>query len=196
MKIDFLRIAGIVGILLSIQSCGEVDLIELNDFDEQLQTDRRMIDDYISEKNLPNVDSTTSGIRYAIMDLGEGAEPVPNEFVSVDYYNQDLEGISYGSNIREVADTSVFVPINQAFEPIVFTYSQSGWTLDFVSFADRLVGDGLKEAIGAAFLEMKEGGHVMVFLPSSQAFGSNPEQGSPVPANTVLIYHIFLREVL
>jgi hypothetical protein len=198
-----IRLFGITFMIAVMQSCGEVDLIELNDFNEQRLLDERLIADYLEENNFSNVDSTESGIKYVILEQGEGAAPIPNEFVAIDFYNQDFDNIVYASNMRDVADTSVFVPIGQTFEPIVFTYSQSGWTLDFVTFTDELLGDGLKEAIGQSFSKMGVGGHVLVLVPSGLAYGPNPNQGRgpsdprvEVPANTVLIYNIFLRDVI
>ncbi len=183
------------------------DIERRPDLQQQRLDDIATIEEYISANGLGAYDTTESGARYIIMEVGDGDSIPYNRIVAVDFIGSTIEGKVFDTTIPEVADTA-FSEVNESLlKPQVFTHTQSGWALNFITrLGSQFIADGqipgraLIEAISIGLSRMRTGGKLLIFLPSDQAF----EQGAAsvfdpftlfIDANTVVIYEIYPKEV-
>jgi hypothetical protein len=200
MKIFKLKY-GLVMLLLSgwvfTNSCNEITVDLPVDPAVQKLQDIDLIEEYLLDRNITDVDTTASGVRYYVEEAGSGEPIIKDDIVKVNFIGKTLDGTIVYTNIPEVADTSVAVSPFSNLDPRVFTYSETGWSLSGISFRDGallLQGRGLPEAIGKGFQKVNVDGHLVVLLPSDQAIGTTAT--SFIPSNSVLIYDIFPIEKL
>lgn len=187
----------VFGIFILLISCDDITVDDPVDPNVQRAVDIELIDSYLYENGIDDYDTTESGARYFITQQGLGDPIVKDDIIKVNYIGKTLEGLIVYTNIQEVADTSVAVPTFGIFEPRVFTYSETGWSLNSVSFREGsllMSGPGLNQAIGKGFKNLKLGGTLEVLLPSDQALAA---QGTTfIDPYSVLLYEIYPIEKL
>jgi FKBP-type peptidyl-prolyl cis-trans isomerase FkpA len=126
------------------------DKVETLTYTEQLTLDKSLIDAYLLEKGI-NADSTDSGLRFIITDLGNNDNNKPNEnsTVKVRYKGYNLNGE-------------------------VFDQTSGSNTAEFA------VG-GVISGFAEAILMLNKNGKGTFFLPSGLAYGTRGAGGSIPP---------------
>jgi FKBP-type peptidyl-prolyl cis-trans isomerase FkpA len=122
--------------------------------------------DYAAGKLPAGVQTTASGLKYKILKQGTGALPKKGQGVAVHYYGALKDGVSF----------------DQSFErgqPITFPIGQGQ------------VIPGWDEGI----MLLPEGSVAVLFIPAAQAYGDKSDPGSPIPANSDLIFYVDLMKV-
>ncbi|MFY0689617.1 MAG: hypothetical protein JXQ90_20770 [Cyclobacteriaceae bacterium] len=172
-----------------LTSC-QITEIDAKDPVTQRAEDIAQINDYIQRKNLGTPDTTESGARYFIMEVGEGQQIKSNDIVGLRYIASATSGHVYDTNISSVADTST---LRYDTLEMIFTYTTTGWTSRYLYFVSDLSGPGLGEAIAAGLSQVTTEGHIKVILPSDQINFSNAF--GPLPAKSLAIYDIFPKTI-
>ena len=185
--VESLLTLSIISLISVFISCEENEAIETIDYQEIWESDSLTIDNYIKENGLDPVFTTASGARYAIQSVGEGDSINYNDLITINYTAYDANGIVFKSSI--IPDSSEYY-IYPIFAPLTFTYTSSGWTLEYTSLFASLQSYGLFEAISAALVNMKTGGQVVVLLPSTLGFGSSSDPSNIISPYSVLRYEI------
>lgn len=92
------KIIFILGTLISTLfiGCSKDDELSAS---EQLAADITKIEAYIAENNIQGVQTTASGLHYAITTLGSGDEARVGSSVSVHYTGKFLSGASFDSSV-------------------------------------------------------------------------------------------------
>ncbi len=115
---------------------------------------------FAKNKNAPGVKTTASGLQYKVITPGTGARPGPNDTVEINYTGSFLNG--------QVFDASA----NHGPKP--------------ASIPVGNVIPGFREGLQL----MQVGGHYKLFIPSSLAYGAQPQP--PMPPNATLIFDVTL----
>ncbi|MDE1893884.1 MAG: FKBP-type peptidyl-prolyl cis-trans isomerase [Pseudomonadota bacterium] len=111
-------------------------------------------------KKAPGVKTTASGLQYKVIAQGTGARPGPNDTVEINYTGSFLNG--------EVFDASAKHGPKPASIPL------------------EGVIPGFREGLQL----MQVGGHYKLFIPSSLAYGAEPQP--PMPPNATLVFDVTL----
>lgn len=111
-------------------------------------------------KKAPGVKTTASGLEYKVITQGTGARPGPNDTVEINYTGSFLNG--------EVFDAS----------------AKHGPKPASIPLADVI--PGFREGLQL----MQVGGHYKFFIPSSLAYGADPQP--PMPPNATLVFDVTL----
>ena len=175
-----------VGLLavLMLMSCEEDSVVSLVDPSIQRAEDLAIIEDYIEEKGYTNVDTTASGVRYAIIEEGTGKSIAFNDIVQIHYAGRLTDGTLFDTSIDTVAINNDSFDSLKTYNPIRFTYAQGGWTLG--SYVE-----GFKEGVTASLGKMKVGGSASIMIPSSLGYGTSPPFGSGIPTRAVLVFEVY-----
>jgi len=191
--------------LILLIGCADIELQEQYDGAAQRAIDRIIIQKYIEDNELGTPDTTISGASFFILNEGEGDSIKVGDFVFLETAEYDTDTTNVNTNIKisipavpEILRDTIFRSRIEAVDPAVFTYSQSGWTLEFIypiaasdqqllSFNNKWLG--FKEAILASFPRMKVGGHVLIILPSTEAYGP---RRTIFPVNSVMVYKVYI----
>jgi len=184
---EFLLTLCLISLISVFISCEEYEAIEPINYQEIWESDSLTIDNYIKENGLYPVFTTASGARYAIQSIGEGDSINYNDLVTINYTAYDADGVVFKSTI--IPDSSEYY-IYPVFNPLTFTYTSSGWTLEYTSLFVNLQGNGLSEAISAALVNIKTGGQVVILLPSALGFGASSDPSNIISPYSVLRYEI------
>ena len=147
-----LIIVGLLGVML-LDSCGSDTLVEQPSNIQILEEDLIEIQAYIDNKGYTDVDTTTSRVRFVVLDEGNGEAIEYNDIVSVHYVGRFLD--------EEIFDTSIdTVDINNdsfdslsRYQPFVFTHTESGWALETLGFVQ-----GFADGTTASLKQMNVGG--------------------------------------
>ncbi len=182
---------------LSLISCDD-NLVDLIDPVVQRTEDLQIIEDYAADNGYSTTDTTTSGTRYHILDEGSGASIDINDLVS---YNFTLTTASSDSilftNVRQVAIDNGILDSARTYEPRIFTYSESTWTVKSILINPFSGGEysepGFKEGLVEVTGKMNVGGHAVLMIPSGAMYGT--QASATIPANSVIIVEIFLVRV-
>ena len=185
--VDHLLTLAFIFLISAFMSCQENGVIETVDFQEIWEKDSITIENYITDNNLDPVFTTASGARYAIQSVGDGDSVRYNDLITINYTASDGNGVVFKSTVTPADSQYYIYPI---YDPLTFTYTSSGWTLEYTSLFATLQGDGLSEAISSALVSMKTGGQVVILLPSALGFGSASD-----PANIISPYSVLRYEV-
>lgn len=117
-------------LMLSLSGCLGDDLPEYNPI-EQLEIDIAAIDQHLSENNITAMKDEQSGIRYLLLEEGNGTYPIDGDTVSVNYELYDFEGELLDTNIESVAkDARIFLE-EREYEPLQFKLGTSGLIAGF-----------------------------------------------------------------
>jgi len=195
LKLQLIKWIFAIGTILLCVNCQKEKIAVVIDLVDQRAKDIEIIEQYIDSLNLGEYDTTASGARYIIQEVGDLDSINYNDIVAIDYIGYSISGNVFDTSIAEVADTA-FTEISVGIlKPQVFTYSESGWSVELIQLTSQFITDGfvpgraLTEAITDALINMKTGGKLIVFLPSDQAFeGRTTTFFGPY---TVIVYEIF-----
>ncbi|MEN9547975.1 MAG: hypothetical protein RIR12_566 [Bacteroidota bacterium] len=128
-----------------------------------------VIEKYLKEKNITTV-KTPSGVFVAISNPGTGPQVEAGKLVSVKYTGTTLGGTKFDSNV----DTSF-----HHTEPLTFT-----------------IGSGqMMKGFDDALRLLKAGGVARAFIPSTLAYGAQPQPGSKIKPFENLIFDLEVLEV-
>lgn len=119
----------------------------------------------IVEKNWPDAKKTVTGMRYVILEPGDGESPKPGSLVSVHYVGRLLDG-------------KVFDQVTDQQEPFKFRVGRDQVILGW----DQIIQ------------LMKVGEKRLVIIPPELAYGSRGSPPR-IPRNATLVFMIWLREV-
>jgi FKBP-type peptidyl-prolyl cis-trans isomerase len=117
-------------------------------------------------KKKPGVKTTASGLQYKVQKEGTGAQPKPNDIVTLNYHITSIDGTEFDAYN---AGRPTALRINGGMK---------GWT--------RSAG----KAWGEALQEMKVGSKSQVFVPSNLAYGEH--SAGEIGPNATLIFDVEL----
>ncbi len=154
----------------AIQKQKEEDAQRKKDDDDAIQK-------YAKENKL-DVQSTGSGLYYAITEPGSGPKPQVGDQVKVNYVGQTIEGVLFDTSLEEVAkeDKEVYNP-DREYEPFTFTIGR------------REVIPGWDEGLQ----QIPEGSKAKLLIPSHLAYGARG--GGRIPPYSILVFEVELLEV-
>lgn len=171
--------------------CGDLNVVEQVDPDIQLDEDNLAIDEYVETKGYMQVDSTVSGARYTILEIGEGDSIYPNAIVSFNFILRAIEDdLIYQTSIEQLAlDEDIFGE-TRIYTPEICTFTNGTWFVNSLSrvFNTSFVETGYKEGVIAAMQTLRTGGRANILIPSQLAFGGSGLWG--LPANSPLAIEI------
>lgn len=137
----------------------------------KLESDIALIDEYITNAEIPNVVVDTTGLRYTITQSANGTAPGWFDRVKLSYRGYLLTNGEKGDKFYDGSNE----PSNTADSRVV----------NYI------------RGFQFALLHLPKGSKATLFIPSGMAFGDQALTGGlvPVPANSNLIYDIELVEV-
>ncbi|MEQ8626556.1 FKBP-type peptidyl-prolyl cis-trans isomerase [Ekhidna sp.] len=205
MKKGFLAI--VVGFILL--ACGDGNVVVQIDPDIQLEKDSIAIAEYMNEKGYQNYLTTSSGVRYFIIEEGNGASIDESDFVTFDYTGMLLSDTIFDTSVKSIGDSirthfledsvgledkdihEIFLATfseDESYDPLKITYSASGWTIQgqFIS--------GFTDGVSATFNKMNVGGKAIIAIPSALAYGSNGS-GALIAPNTPIAFELMPIEI-
>ena len=147
---------------------------ELENSGEQLATDVAIIDEYLEVEGF-DATATDDGLRYVILEQGDGPVPQKGQKIRVNYTGTMISGAMFDSSVEEDAKRGNVYNEGRAYEPFEFTVGTGeviqGWDMGF-----GILNVGTKARL---------------FIPSPLAYG--PRQRSEViTANAILVFDVEL----
>jgi FKBP-type peptidyl-prolyl cis-trans isomerase len=112
-------------------------------------------------KTAPGVKSTASGLQYQVISQGTGARPGPNDTVQINYTGTVVDGQVFDASAKHNPPGAAKIPLAGVIP-------------------------GFREGLQL----MQTGGHYKLFIPSSLAYGAEPQP--PMPPNATLIFDVTL----
>jgi hypothetical protein len=156
-------------------ACG-LEIEDPYDADAVRAADIQAINDLIEEKGWPEPDTTESGARYFIIKKSAANDTTIKQLdvVYFDYTGFTLGGNVFVTTVQDVADTVYTSTDGYVFEPIPYTYTETGWSLRYINLVYQYLSGltastALMEAITVSFGQMTEGDRVTILLPSYEA---------------------------
>ncbi len=144
---------------------------------EQLEEDGTTIDLYLKENKI-EAEIDPSGLRYVVIEEGEGEFPQPNQKVSVNYTGKLMSGQVFDTSVEAVAREAGVFNEDRPYQPYQFALGTGsvirGWD----------IGIGL----------LKRGGKGVLYIPSTLAYGERAT--GIIPANAILIFDVELVDIL
>ncbi len=191
MKTGFLFLCAIW--LTFLFSCGEGNVVTAIDPSVQRAEDVAIIEAYLSEKGYSEsqIDTTESGVRYVILDVGntDTTQIDESDIVDFNYIGRLTDDALFDTSIEAVAleDDDIYSE-NREYEPLRINYTSSGWTIE-----TRFV-NGFTDGISATFNGLHIGGHTLIVIPSDLGYGAFPQfsgDTETIPPNSVLTFELF-----
>ncbi|MFZ9045261.1 MAG: hypothetical protein ACO2ZZ_05305 [Cyclobacteriaceae bacterium] len=186
----------VISSLIAIWGCNPT-ILEPYDPAARKARDIQAILETIAEKGWPAPDTTESGARYIIFDESADsaiATPQVEDIVAFDYIGFSLSGSVFDTSIPEVADTAFTSTGSLTFEPVVYTFSESGWTLRYVPLVSQYLfsnspSTAFQEAVSVTFGQMNVGDRTAIFLPSTETgtITRSRENASPLYFELTLV---------
>ncbi|MFK7954306.1 MAG: FKBP-type peptidyl-prolyl cis-trans isomerase [Ekhidna sp.] len=143
---------------------------------KQITIDAKILDEYMAENNI-EATTTESGLRYIIMEEGNGPKPEQGQMISVHYAGWILDGAYFDTSIKEVAQEQGLYNPNRPYEP--YSYPLGG-----------NVVDGWNEGLAL----MNEGSKARLYLPSSLGYKTRGS-GPVIKPNSILVFDVELVKV-
>ena len=112
-------------------------------------------------KTAPGVKTTASGLQYQVISQGSGARPGPNDTVEINYTGTFVNGQVFDASAKHNPPGAAKIPLAGVIP-------------------------GFREGLQL----MQTGGHYKLFIPSSLAYGTEPQP--PMPPNATLIFDVTL----
>lgn len=163
---------------LSVVAC----LPDVETPQEIFDRDLQKIDKYIVENNLSGVKEHTEEGAGIVMFWetvsGSGATVNKGDTLHIDYTGYLLDGTVFDTSFEDVAiEEDIYDEDRGGYEPIEIKY----------------LSTGMIEGFNFALSKMEEGDVATVIIPSYFGYGNS--QAGMIPANSVLIFDIYLRAV-
>jgi FKBP-type peptidyl-prolyl cis-trans isomerase len=119
-------------------------------------------DAYLAKnKSAAGVKTTASGLQYQVISQGTGARPGPNDTVEINYTGSFVDGQVFDASAKHPGGGAAKIPLAGVIP-------------------------GFREGLQL----MQVGGHYKLFIPSSLAYGAEPQP--PMPPNATLIFDVTL----
>lgn len=112
-------------------------------------------------KSAPGVKTTASGLQYQVVSQGTGARPGPNDTVQIDYTGTFVNGQVFDASSKHNPPGPASIPLAGVIP-------------------------GFREGLQL----MQVGGHYKLYIPSTIAYGAQPQP--PMPPNATLIFDVTL----
>ena len=112
-------------------------------------------------KTAAGVKTTASGLQYQVISQGTGARPGPNDTVEINYTGTFVDGEVFDASAKHNPPGAAKIPLAGVIP-------------------------GFREGLQL----MQVGGHYKLFIPSSLAYGAEPQP--PMPPNATLIFDVTL----
>ncbi|WP_158884306.1 FKBP-type peptidyl-prolyl cis-trans isomerase [Rhodanobacter sp. L36] len=112
-------------------------------------------------RSAAGVKTTASGLQYQVITQGTGARPGPNDTVSINYTGTFVDGQVFDASAKHPGGGAAKIPLAGVIP-------------------------GFREGL----MLMQVGGHYKLFIPSTQAYGAEPQP--PMPPNATLIFDVTL----
>lgn len=143
---------------------------------EIMKTDGEAIDAYLAKNDL-NAQTTDSGMRYIILNEGDGSKPQAGDLVRVDYTGKLLEGA--------VFDTS---KESDAREHGLYSDARPG---GYVPLEFQLGTGGVIHGWDEGVALLSKGAKAQLFIPSPMAYGAQA-RSEEIVANSILMFDVEL----
>lgn len=170
--------------LISLMACGDDGIIDVLTVNDRLDEDLKLIDEYITEKGYTSVDTTSSRVRYVILEEGDGEIIEFNDIVSMNYVGMFLNDTVFDTSIKTVAIENDLFSETRTYAPYTFTHTQSGWGIEQLGFIQ-----GFSDGSTAALSKMKVGGMARLIIPSSLAYGTTGNNS--IASNTIIVFDVY-----
>ncbi|MCV9386440.1 FKBP-type peptidyl-prolyl cis-trans isomerase [Reichenbachiella ulvae] len=121
----------------------DLELVDIKTEDDLFETEIDLIEAYIGENNLTEVQSKANGLYHKTLEAGDGEEPLSYNYVTLHFKRSYLDG-------TVIAETEASKPLTV-----------------------RLNENALVEGFYQGVLEMKEGEKALLIMPSELAFGGS-----------------------
>lgn len=171
---------GVVGLLfiLLLAGCGEVNIVTPQTFDEQLENDLEIVEQYRKDEGLTFVeDSVTYPVQYTILEEGSGKDINLGDIVFCHYIMRLSTGEVVNTSIDTVAIANDIYNENNPYKPIIFTFTETGWAISAIipptNNSTSNHEAGWRRGITAALGRMNVGGHALIASPSVYAYSSS-----------------------
>lgn len=112
-------------------------------------------------KTTPGVKTTASGLQYQVITQGTGPHPGPKDTVEIDYSGSFINGEVFDASAKHGGGGPADIPLGNVIP-------------------------GFREGLQL----MEVGSHYKLFIPSDQAYGSQPKNG--FPPNATIIFDVKL----
>ena len=112
-------------------------------------------------KGVAGVKTTASGLQYQVISQGTGARPGPNDTVEINYTGTFVDGQVFDASAKHNPPGAAKIPLAGVIP-------------------------GFREGLQL----MQTGGHYKLYIPSSLAYGAEPQP--PMPPNATLIFDVTL----
>lgn len=112
-------------------------------------------------KSAAGIKTTASGLQYQVISQGTGARPGPNDTVEINYTGTFIDGQVFDASAKHNPPGAAKIPLAGVIP-------------------------GFREGLQL----MQVGGHYKLFIPSSLAYGAEPQP--PMPPNATLIFDVTL----
>ncbi|MEM6734909.1 MAG: FKBP-type peptidyl-prolyl cis-trans isomerase [Bacteroidota bacterium] len=208
---SLLLVLGVFSMVMNM-SCGDGNVTITTDPAIQAAEDSATIVNYLFDLGYEGdeVNVTESGVRYVILDTGNGDFIDESDIVTFDYIGKLLTDTIFDTSIQEIADSirlavqedtvgvdasnvqlSLLNTFSESreFEPFEITYSASGWPIEGQFIA------GFTDGVSATFNKMNINGSALIVIPSAEAYGT-VGSGLLIPPNTVISFEFFPIEVI
>lgn len=162
------------------QALARVDEIEayreqtLYEKKEQMDTDITIIDAYLQRNNI-TAETTESGMRYVILEEGNGPKPQVGDNIQVNYTGNVLDGAYFDTSIEEKAMEHGLHDPRRSYGPFEFVLGTGG------------VIHGWDEGIAL----LNEGTKARLYIPSPMAYGEQ-QRSEIIVANAILEFEVEL----
>lgn len=191
----------LLGILMA---CGDGNVLVTPDPAVQLETDSVIIAEYFEEKNITDYETSDGGVRYVILEEGDGEAIDESDIVSFLYNGMLLNDSIFDTNNQMVGDSirnhfledsvgmtdksiyDIYLATfteDREYEPFIITYTASGWAI-----SERFI-IGFTEGVSETFNQMNIGGKSLIVIPSALGYGGNGS-GFLIPPNTVIAFEL------
>ena len=184
----------IIGLLIfaiaGMIACGDENIIENVDASIQRRIDLEIINDYIADQqyNFQPGDTTASGVRFVILDVGTGDSIFYEDIVDVYYVGRFTNREIFDTNIDTVDINNDTFDSTAAYTAVRFTHTPGGWAIRTkLGSAFRI---GFYDGITAILDRTRIKGKAEVIIPSDLAFGAAPDPSSPF-RDRVLVYEFY-----
>jgi len=184
----------IAGVLITVLfACKKDAIVTTIDPVVQEQKDSVIIADYIAQKGYKNVNTTTHGIWYTVLDSGRGGTPVKSGDILTFYYAGRLtDDFLFATNVDTIAMNNGTYDSAYTYSPIHYTYTPDAWNFPELYANYYQFESGYREGATKVLSLMTPGGHSRIIIPSLRAYSTNPPYNVGIPQNAVLVFDIYL----
>jgi len=152
------------------------------DIEAQYIKDSILIEQYLTKYGIEDVQYTESGLRYKVLQEGEGPQPNANDVVSMHFTISLLDSAVVETTVREVANRYNIFDSAVAYIPYKFNMG-GGFTFSGIPV------QGLRE--GSRLMKLND--RYAFYIPSKLAFG-NIAYGK-IPANGVSVWELRMVQI-